>query len=1403
MLRILSFFILLFLSSQKVFAEPYIPEQLKPWVQWVLEESPDRNCSLLGNVRACQWPSSLAISARSDGADFNIEVTIENKALLQLPGNEKNWPQEISVEGLSPQNYLVQRVSDLPYLELEKGSYKIKGKFYWQEMPKEIQVPTITGLLKLEVNGKAVKNPLIANSGSLWLEGVENLIQVEADTLDISVARKLSEELPFAIQTWLNLKISGKSREFKINDFLPRDSEVVEIQSVLANAFDISTNTLSVQLKPGNYQIYIKSLLKQPPSSLLAIKVDNKFWPESEIWSYQQNENLRVVDIEGVDLINTSQVELPEEWKNFPSYLMNKDSEMKLAERARGQIDVPINSLNLTKNVWLDLSGKGFTFEDRFSGNIYRDWRLNILAPFELTRAAENNQDLLITTDPVNHLNGVELRNSGLDLYAVSRMNQFQSNLPLVGWDTEVSSLSMNLMLGPGWSLLHASGLNAPSSWVSSWSLWHVFTICLISIVAYKTYSKKWGILVFLLLVICHSQTMSPQYFILNLIIAKALATYLKQDSIKKYFTGYYLYSLTLFVIISFIFIVRQVRIGLFPQLERFNYGVVLEVNFLYVFIYSLSALVILYLFIKAIICFFSKEKLKAFFLLFVCGVSFFVIGGILSAVSYYPFGSGVSTSYAPAIARSKSSKVDHSKTYSKMIASPQAYEDRAFGEAGDASNMALDEKMAVQQTKILRQVDPNSKLQTGAALPNWNWSNNSLYSSGPVNKNKMLTLFLLSPAVNLLLCLLRIVLLLLILKSINLKELFTKSLANLGVTVFLLMAPTLFSATAKAEDIPSSEILTQLKDRLNRDRCLNDCVTTEHLEIDIKGNQLTLSAKVHSLDAAAWLSPGPVTQFNPQAIQIDGQKSAIVRRDERNLFWIKLDKGSHQVVITGDLSGNDLLNLNFFNNPGFVKVNAPEWTVDGLSATGNVQGSLQFLRKETRSKENNEIGKNKTSELSQWYVVNRKLYIDMPWEVETEVKRIGSLESATIVKIPLLEGEEIISESFKVDDGKVEVNIPRGKDTASWSSRFKINNKLELKAEEGSNLSEIWELNCSAIFQCNYSGANPISKSSPVVVWNPWPGEKVSIEVRKPEGVKGIYQTIDQADLAWTPGDGIARANLSMTLRSSQKGYQTIKISPDAKIESLLVNGLTRNVVVDKGEIQLPLEIGEQQIQILWQQPWEYKLMQEYPAVDLGGEVNNLHLTTTVSESRWLLYACGPKWGPVIMFWGNVLAVILMALIFSKLKIIPLTFVEWAILGLGLIFVHPLTILLFALYFLVLTKKSLLSEKSAVVYNFVQIFLVIMTVVNLLILFFSIYNGLVLKPSMSISGDGSYEYLLSWYVDRFNNQLPKITVLSLPIWTWRSVMLIWSTWLVLALIRWAKWSWENFELNGIWKKVS
>ncbi len=55
------------------------------------------------------------------------------------------------------------------------------------------------------------------------------------------------------------------------------------------------------------------------------------------------------------------------------------------------------------------------------------------------------------------------------------------------------------------------------------------------------------------------------------------------------------------------------------------------------------------------------------------------------------------------------------------------------------------------------------------------------------------------------------------------------------------------------------------------------------------------------------------------------------------------------------------------------------------------------------------------------------------------------------------------------------------------------------------------------------------------------------------------------------------------------------------------------------------------------------------------------------------------------------------------------------------------------------------------------------------------------------LAGNQSNARLLRWFADHALHTISQPWVFSLPFWVWRILSIIWSTWLVIALLAWLK----------------
>ncbi|MCB0332724.1 MAG: hypothetical protein KDD55_04445, partial [Bdellovibrionales bacterium] len=465
-------FLLLFPNI--LFCEPYIPDALQPWQEWVKQRTEKRHCAEVGGSPQCVWPGKLSIETNTTGGLFSYELSLDDPSEAPLPGDNSLGLHSVVIEhsGNTIEAPLFLK-GDTPFVKLPAGSYKITGKFSWNRPPRDLRIPKSIGQLSLFVNGKQIETPHLTDDSKLWLGELQPKTVEQSDSFSINLFRKLDDGVPFHVTTAVSLRISGNAREITLGNLFPKESVPIRVLSPLPYRLD-ETRNLSVQAKPGTYELRLQSLFSTPPSTLSPTPntLDLKEWPEDEVWVFEPNELLRTVELHGGLPVDPNRTKLPQEWRNLRAFILTPTDALSLKEVRRGETTSAPNQLALNRQLWLDLNGNGFTVRDELSGTMNRDWRLNSSPQLHLGRVAVDGEDQLITTDTTNSLAGVELRSQRLALTADSRMEGTTSKLPSVGWDHNVSSLSTTLFTPPGWSLLAVTGVDeAAGSWASTWTL--------------------------------------------------------------------------------------------------------------------------------------------------------------------------------------------------------------------------------------------------------------------------------------------------------------------------------------------------------------------------------------------------------------------------------------------------------------------------------------------------------------------------------------------------------------------------------------------------------------------------------------------------------------------------------------------------------------------------------------------------------------------------------------------------------------------------------------------------------------------------------------------------------------------------------------------------------------------
>ena len=1355
-----------------------VPAPLATWVPWVLDGAGDRLCPTVGDSTVCLWPGRLRLEVGPTQTRFVQEVVADRSLFAPLPGSATLWPQEVRLSG---QAAAVVEQGGSPAVWLSPGSHRIEGTLLYRKVPDSLRVPLGTGLVDLTLLGRSVPLPKREEDGTLLLSS-EATGESSTDELRLKVSRKVRDGIPLLVETRVVLEVAGKAREVRLAGALLPKAAPVSVRGDLPARLD--GRELRVQVRPGSFQVWVTGRLSGSPAVLEPPPAVAP-WPATEVWVFEADERLRQVELGGATAVDPSRTELAEEWRQLPAFLLEKGSKLTIAEVRRGEPEPPPDQVTLARTLWLDLDGRGFTAQDAFGGTLGRTTRLDLGAPGELGRASVDGQDQLVTIDPGSKRPGVELRSRSVSVAADVRLPR-SNPLAAVGWDLDVKNLSITLHLPPGWRLLAASGADESSgTWVSGWTLFGFFFVLLVSVAVGRLFGPAWGGVALATLVLCHREAGAPGFVWIVLVVAAALSRVATSGRAGTAVKAAWLGAVAVLALVSVPFFVRQVRGGLYPQTA-----------------------------------------------------GDFALGrGLLEEESdTTAVGVGETAIPLPRAAAPAEAPAEPVQAAPEDVAGKRALQ--SWAPSAPSKSRTEPERKAQQ----VYEQDPYAIVQTGPGVPGWRFVQHRISWSGPVAKDQRVRLWLLPPFANLFLALLRVALVSLLawpfLKDSPIgprrgdaapAEGTGPAAVAAGAILALLLGPLAAPPAAAQEQaaqsatdagadpeevaasrtgtgLPDDALLSELRERLLRPApCAPACVTTSRVLLAVEGTELTVTAEVHAAAPSAWAVPGPARAWAPRSVSVDGQQaSGLVRLDD-GFLHLRLSAGVHEIVVSGPLPPQDSVTLQFPQKPRRARVSAPDWQVDGVREEGGIEGSVQLTRR-LRAPGAASAGE---GTYEPWVEVTRTFDVGVSWTAETLVRRVTPTGTPILLKVPLLKGM-LATSGQEVKDGEILVSLGPDQVETGWASEIRVEagEEVLLKAAEGRPWSEVWIVRCSPVWQCRAKGIPPVSRSEEgqvVEEYHPWPGETLALSFLRPAGLEGETLTIDGADLVVAPGRRLTDSTLAVTARASRATPLVLTLPGEdhpAEVQSLTVDGQPRPIRPDGGVLTLTVDPGRHQVALAFRQPTGAALLAKAPRIGLGRAATNVSTTLAVPEGRWLLLAGGPRWGPAILFWGVLLVLLLVAWGLGRVPGSPLTSRQWLLLTLGLSQIPIVAAGLVAAWFLLFAVRERRSFARPALRNLGQVFLVFFTLVFLGCLYAAVHEGLLLRPTMQVAGNGSTELSLRWYVDRVAKETPSAWLVSLPMWTYRIAMLAWSLWLAASLVRWLRWAFRAFTSGGAWTSL-
>lgn len=1319
-------------------ATPDIPAPLQPWVDWVKARTPEADCPTRqgdAEQRVCQWLSRLDLEVNPQVARFTLQVHADADGWIALPGDTALWPREARI-GNSALPVVLRDGTPMAYIPA--GEHLLSGQLQWRERPASLAMPRDIGLIRVKSAGTE-RTATLDDAGRLWLDRDTGNPQpvAENDGLELEVYRRLIDAIPLQLETELRLSVSGKVREVAIGPALPAGFEVLDLQSPLPARLE-PDGQLKLQLKPGDWRLRIQAR-QTARDDQLAPAHSTAPWPAEEMWSFTPDLRLRQLELSGAEQVDTRQLQLPEEWRAFATYRMTGDTRLKLREQRRGDADAGPPELRITRQIWLDFEGGGFTVADDIKAHIPVQSRLNAAPPYQLGRADIDGQPTLITALAPGAAPGIAMPVGAHALHTVSRLQTGHGEpLEVSGWDQPLQSLQATLNLPPGWTLLHASGVDqVDDSWLSRWSLLDIFIVLFVAIGIGRLFGPTVGALALVALTCGYHAQGQPLFLWINLLAGLALCSLLPEGRMQQAITLWTRFGLALLVLLALSFSARQLQQVMYPTLE------------------------------------YDRSVNRA------------------SAAGYE----------LPTEARDEAGSA----------AAPVADEATAIPRSLSSAAPQVKAKRAAKPEP--RPKGPEGITQTGPGTPAWQWQQVSLHWNGPVGAGQSLQLTLLTPWQTRLFKLLQVFSLALLLAVLVVRHARGSGFAlprlrppaaaaSAALTLAICLQASL-PQPVQAADFPPPALLDELQQRLApQPACEGQCANFSGGKLDIRDQQLHLQLSVDALQSVALPLPLTADGWQPTAVSMDGQPATL--RRENDQWQIRLPAGRHSVELNGP--ARHIARLHFGEPVPGLDVDAPGWSLEGLSPQQSAQGSLELREQTSQTDDNTSGSRLQPLPAPPFALVERTLSLGLDtWQVDTRVQRLAPGSGAIHLQIPLLEGESVTSEGIEVRNGMASVKLDADQQTLNWSGRLPINKHMTLIAAQTGSLVERWHIAPTDIWEVQANGIPPVREGEfRTWSWYPWPGERVELNFSRPLAVPGPSVTIESARLEVSPGTRLRESNLTLDVRASQGGELPLQLPAGAELLRWSLDSTPQPRTSTDNNLRVPLHPGAQQVILVWRESVPLGLLSRTPTMALPLPATNVEILVKAPQGRWPLLLGGPRIGPAVLLWGVLGVTVLVAIGLGRVRSLPLNTWQWLLLGSGLSLVNTYGGVLMVLWFGLVAWRGqgrLPSGRNS--FNAMQCGLFLLTLLALLCLVSAIPVGLLGQPDMKIAGNDSHQMLWRWYQDQTAGPLPEAWAVSLPMLAYRAVILAWALWLSTAALGWGRWAWDNLSRDGLWRSAT
>lgn len=580
-----------------------------------------------------------------------------------------------------------------------------------------------------------------------------------------------------------------------------------------------------------------------------------------------------------------------------------------------------------------------------------------------------------------------------------------------------------------------------------------------------------------------------------------------------------------------------------------------------------------------------------------------------------------------------------------------------------------------------------------------------------------------------------------------------------------LLTLLTIISLSANADNFPSDNMLKDLQEYTNNKiKCADlSCNSINNINIEYHNNIYDINFNISAREDSIIELPININN-NLLDITMDGGKYYKVIK-EQNKLKVVINKGNHELKLK--LQDSDFIIIN--NDKLNVDIDS---NLKADSKNGNIIIS-NFKEKSSHLKDD----ENKIK-MSNYYQVNREIYLDKTWKIKTIVTPIINNNQISNLEVDLIEGEKILNSNIKVENNKALISIEN--ESISWDSELSPKNTIFIQKSSDKKYNQRITITPSEFWKYNVE-KNPNEININYSSWILWENEDLKVNISVP---KSIYKNdLSLYNLNITKNNNNYEYNFKAT--SSLANKINIQIPEDYKLSDLIINQQKININEDIKNLPLDLRLGENQIQFNLIESENNKIIKNFPKVKFPKEVHNVKYSYN-NYNNWILYSGGADINTDYILISSLLILGIIAFLTSKINkeytMLSLICILFGFLQSAMFILLILPIILVSIKYKNKIIELHKTTQNNVMYNFYQGMLIILSIIFVVSFLITLKYGLLDNPtSWTLLNTNTIVWLNEAYTDK------NIWCIEISSTIYHIIMFIWSIYISNKIIKISK----------------